>query len=296
MKAKRPKLKAAPPPPPDDDELEEDEEGDGELEPAEVLVDGTGMRPDDGRPVITAYPEPTIFASGSDAPPETRKPLEYPVEEIVVRKRQDGGVWSTIGWHTADDLPDEKAVLKSYGPGQYQLWGKNKFGQIVRRRTFSVGDQAMFHPHAGYPLQAPPAAQAFKLDGAAAVLTAVLTPIVGLITAAMKQSGDRDEERQRQVAEANANAAKAQAEMMKTITTIFAARVQDVENASTRRASAGASKDEMLELIAIGREMAEQSEKGGDLESAITAAVEGWAAAQKARASPNGAESEEEIS
>ncbi len=85
------------------------------------------------------------------------EPLTEPIEALDVHRLTADGKRPMLAWVPADELPDELALLERFGPGSYEIVGRNGLRSAILRRAFvDVGEPVAAPP----PSPAAPATSA----------------------------------------------------------------------------------------------------------------------------------------
>ena len=232
---------------------------------------------------VSVFDLPAIFAEGDDG--GVKAPLTAPIVQVAIRKKLADGTWSKIDELHIDQLADgDMTLLRKFGPGTYQCIGLDQLRQIRRRRTFTVGnEQQQPGVQPGLPpVYVPPPSAPIPANGIAALITA----IGGFVAPLIQAAATRHDAMMAQVQAAQADARQANAQMLQTITSIFAARVADVENQKPRGGGGETmTTEKMTDLIALGAELATQNAGNQEtaFEKTLSSLAEGFMLAQKTK-------------
>lgn len=106
------------------------------------------------KPAAPTYPLHPLLVNTKNV-----EPLTEPIEALDVHRLAPDGKRPMLAWLPADDLPDELALLERFGPGSYEIVGRNGLRSAILRRAFvDVGDVAPAPPAPAPPATAAPAA------------------------------------------------------------------------------------------------------------------------------------------
>lgn len=245
-----------------------------------VDVDHVDAR--DGKEVVTLYDLPELFCRGED---DQDAPTTRRISTVFVqRKHPSTKELAYIDWKPVEQLSTVQDLLDMFGPGTYRVQGRADDRKTVIKQIFhTVGDaepEVLGLRRRG-ELERTAAAPRLDITQLAAAVTAIATPILGVLGGLMdRRDAARREERERDE--------KRQEMFMTTMTQLMTARNSDLESmlrAAQRPSSANTPAEAYQEgqaaTLELIRAVKEEGLGGEDAETKILSLLESLAAGAK---------------